>query len=184
MIVRATLALLLEHGEMATTRQIADAAGIAEGTIFRVFTDKDELIAAVIDLALDTAALERAIDTISPDLPFELAVRDAVRILQRRVVDVWRLSSSIGTRFHDRAHRPVAVSDALGRLFQRYRARLAVEPERAARLLRAFTLSMTHPMLAGDPTAPHEIVHAFLHGVSAPDAPGAPDVPDTPDASC
>ena len=41
MIVDAALPLLLEHGEMVTTRQIADAAGIAEGTIFRAFADKD-----------------------------------------------------------------------------------------------------------------------------------------------
>jgi AcrR family transcriptional regulator len=40
MIVAATLPLLVEHGEMVTTRQIADAAGIAEGTIFRVFADR------------------------------------------------------------------------------------------------------------------------------------------------
>ncbi len=43
MIIEAMLPLLLEHGEMVTTRQIAEAAGIAEGTIFRVFADKDEL---------------------------------------------------------------------------------------------------------------------------------------------
>src|SRR5215472_17066051 len=90
MIVKATLALLVEHGEMATTRQIADAAGIAEGTIFRVFADKDELIAAVIDLALDTELLEQSIDKIDLGLPLEFALVAAVRILQRRVVDVWR----------------------------------------------------------------------------------------------
>ena len=43
MIVAATLPLLLEHGDRVTTRQIAEAAGIAEGTIFRAFADKDEM---------------------------------------------------------------------------------------------------------------------------------------------
>src|SRR5258708_22451029 len=95
MIVQATLPLLLQNGEMVTTRQIADAAGIAEGTIFRVFADKDELLAAVIEMALDTAALEPAIAAIDVSLPFELAVREAVRILQRPVGDVLRLSSSV-----------------------------------------------------------------------------------------
>ena len=42
MIVAATLPLLLEHGDRVTSRQIAEACGIAEGTIFRAFTDKDE----------------------------------------------------------------------------------------------------------------------------------------------
>jgi AcrR family transcriptional regulator len=167
MIVQATLPLLLENGEMVTTRQIADAAGIAEGTIFRVFDDKDAVIAAVIDAALDDEPLERALSAIDLGAPFERGVAAAIEILQRRVVDVWRLASSIGTRFHDRARRPIADSDALVTLFEANRARLSVEPIVAARLLRAFTLSVTHPMLVGEPMSPPEIVKLFLYGVCA-----------------
>ena len=75
MIVAATLPLLLEHGDRVTSRQIAEAAGIAEGTIFRVFADKDEIIAAVIEAALDPAPLEAALAGIPPDL----AVRGRAR---------------------------------------------------------------------------------------------------------
>src|SRR5215475_10294923 len=71
MIVAATLPLLLEHGDRVTSRQIAEAAGIAEGTIFRVFADKDEVIVAVIDAALDQDPLETALDEIDPKLGFE-----------------------------------------------------------------------------------------------------------------
>src|SRR5215210_2549278 len=99
-IVAVTLPLLLEHGEMATTRQIAEAAGVAEGTIFRAFADKDELIAAVVEAALDTGPLEAAIAAIDDDLPFESGVEAATAILQQRVVHLWRLMSSIGPRHH------------------------------------------------------------------------------------
>ena len=69
MIVAATLPLLLEHGDRVTTKQIAEAAGIAEGTIFRAFVDKDEVIAAVIESALDPEPLEAALSAIPSDLP-------------------------------------------------------------------------------------------------------------------
>src|SRR5713101_1245880 len=61
MIVAVTLPLLLAHGERVTSRQIAEAAGIAEGTIFRAFADKDELIATVLEVALDQRPLEDAL---------------------------------------------------------------------------------------------------------------------------
>src|SRR3954454_8642679 len=89
MIVAATLPLLMEHGDRVTSKQIAEAAGIAEGTVFRAFTDKDELIGAVLEAALDTAPLEAALAGISPDLGFEDALAAAVVIIQQRVIDIW-----------------------------------------------------------------------------------------------
>ena len=169
-IIAASVPLLLEFGDRLTTRQIAEAAGIAEGTIFRVFADKDEIIAAVIDAALDPAPLEAALDDIPASLGFEASLAAAVVIMQQRVIDVWRLVSSVGTRFHEMTRRPMADSDALVRLIAAHRDRITVEPIAAARLLRAFTLSTTHPMLAGEPRSPEELVQLFLHGVGS-DAP-------------
>ena len=50
-IVDAVLPLLERHGTTVTTRQIAEAAGIAEGTVFRAFEDKCSLFAAVAEAA-------------------------------------------------------------------------------------------------------------------------------------
>ena len=165
MIVAATLPLLLEHGDRVTTKQIAEAAGIAEGTIFRAFGDKDEVIAAAIESALDPEPLEAALSAIPGDLEFEAALTAAVLIIQQRVIDIWLLTSSVGTRFHEMTRRPMTDSDTLVRLFESHRAQITVEPVIAARLLRALTLSTTHPMLAGEPKSADELVHLFLHGV-------------------
>lgn len=166
-IVAATLPLLIAHGEMVTTRQIADAAGIAEGTIFRVFADKDAVIAAAVESALDTAPLEAHISAIDPGLSFEDSLLAVVEILQQRVADIWRVASSIGPRFHDhKPDGPVVEVDALVALFEARRTKLRVEPVIAARHLRTLTLSATHPMMVGEAMAPAEIVALFLHGVS------------------
>ncbi|GAC1531314.1 MAG: hypothetical protein NVS3B12_07110 [Acidimicrobiales bacterium] len=171
MIVRAALPLLLHSGEMVTTRQIADAAGIAEGTIFGVFPDKDAVISAVLDAALDVAPLEEAIGHIDLRLPLADALEAAIIVMQQRVVDIWRLFSSLGPRAHHHRPGPPPDLDALVALFEAHRSDLAVTPVAAARLLRAITLAGTHPMLAGTPMLPAEIIGVFLHGVSTLDAP-------------
>ncbi|HEX4491256.1 MAG TPA: TetR/AcrR family transcriptional regulator [Acidimicrobiia bacterium] len=165
MIVAAALPLLLEHGDRVTSRQIAEAAGIAEGTIFRVFADKDEVIVAVIEAALDQLPLEAALGEIAVNLDFEDALAAAIVIMQQRVIDVWRVVSSVSTRFHELTRRPMPDSGALVRLFEKHRDEITVEPLAAARLLRALTLSTTHPMLIGDQKSPKELVYLFLHGV-------------------
>src|SRR3954447_9716255 len=81
-IIEATVPLLLRHGPAVTTRQIAEAAGIAEGTIFRVFPDKDAVIQAALDSAFDPATIEAAISAIDAGLPLERRLVAAVEILQ------------------------------------------------------------------------------------------------------
>src|SRR5262245_45606309 len=96
--VAATLPLLLDHGDRVTSLQIADAAGIADGTIFRVFAAKDEISVAVLETALDPDQFEQALGTIPADLEFEAALAAVVEIYQQRVIDTFRLVSSVGTR--------------------------------------------------------------------------------------
>jgi AcrR family transcriptional regulator len=163
MIVEATLPLLLEHGEMVTTRQIAEAAGIAEGTIFRVFADKDELIAAVVEHAADPTRVEQAFAAIDVALPLEAAVTEAVRILQRRTLDMARLMASVGPRHHRRG--PIPDRPGLVALFTAHRDEITVDPEAAARWLAAITMSTSHPMIASELLPAEQIAALFLHGV-------------------
>ena len=164
-IVRATLPLLLERGEMATTRQIAEASGIAEGTIFRVFADKDELVAALIDEAMDPGPTEAALAELDESRPFEQVLIDVIAVLQRRTLEVWQVLAAVGPRFHDRARRPMTDSPYVIALFKAHRDEIDIAPAEAARRLRAVTLATSHPLLSDRPVPPAQIAHQLLHGI-------------------
>jgi AcrR family transcriptional regulator len=73
-IAYATIPLLEQHGSQVSTRQIALAAGVAEGTLFRAFDDKVELLTAAAERALDPTARVAEIDALpaAGDLAAEL----------------------------------------------------------------------------------------------------------------
>ena len=171
-IIAATLPLLLRDGPGITTRQIAEAAGIAEGTIFRVFPDIDTLIQATVDAAYDPAQVAAELASIDPALSFEQRLEDAVRILQKRLKSIWQLTSISGmprpVGLHARTSARPDIA-ALVALLEPYRDRLRSTPAAAAQLLRGFTLAGTHPAMTADsPMTPAEIVSVLLDGIRSP----------------
>jgi len=164
-ILEAVRPLLIEHGESVPTRQIACAAGIAEGTIFSVFADKGELLDAALEAALDPTSLEMALGAVDPALPFEERLVVATELTQQRIVEVWTLISSLGRRRSNRARRTMSDSPGLAEIFASEPGRVRLEPAVAARRLRALTLVSTHPMMTSDKVDAAEIVATILHGI-------------------
>ena len=114
-IALATVPLLEAHGAQVSTRQIAVAAGVAEGTLFRAFDDKVELLTAAAERALDPTAGVAEIDDLPPaaDLAAELTqLADVMSARGRRVRRVMFAVHAILAS--DEGRRAAAVRGARG----------------------------------------------------------------------
>lgn len=175
-LIEATLPLVLARGTDISTRQIAEAAGVAEGTIFRVFATKDDLIDAVVASAFDPVAAVEGMDRIDRSADLRTRLVAAVLLLQQRVDRISDLLHAIGRRGRPGAHGPAPdatwaaqeamITDALAELIEPDGGRLRCGPQEAARRLRLISLAMSHPRLTGGHVlAPSEVVSLFLDGM-------------------
>ncbi|GIG28817.1 TetR/AcrR family transcriptional regulator [Cellulomonas marina] len=97
-IVVATVPLLAELGADVTTRQIAEAAGVAEGTLFKAFDDKTELLHAAALAAMDAAPTCAAVAAL-PDAPLEELVASVARVLQEGMIERTRVMHAVRSIF-------------------------------------------------------------------------------------
>ena len=167
-IIAATLPLLRTIGPPVTTREIAKAAAVAEGTIFSVFADKDDLIEATARAGFDPGPTSARVDAIDSALSIDHRLAEAVELLQVYLDGVWQLMSTLCVgrdRSHADANFFAPLADAVGRLLEGDRPDLRVAPTSAGHLLLSVVVASTHPMIAGpQPSSPREIVTLFLDG--------------------
>src|SRR3954469_18733737 len=155
-LIDATLNLLREHGRNVTTRHIAEAAGVAEGTIFRVFETKEEVVEAAIARALEPGALVDGLGEIDADASLRDRLVTLVSILQQRFRATFELMKRVGmVRPSDHVHDSPEAGAWRGRMPQLLVAvvgadagRLRVPPEEFVHVLRLLTFAGSHPHIS------------------------------------
>ena len=176
-LVDATLNLLRVHGRVVTTKQIAEEAGVAEGTSFRVFGSKEELVDAAIERAFEPGDVIARIEEIDPDLPLRDRLVLLVSILQQRFRATFELMQRVGLvgpprHLHDgdaaqawRARQEQMLTAVLGA----DRDRLRVPADEFVHVLRLLTFAGSHPLISdGRLLPPEEIVDTVLTGLLRP----------------
>lgn len=177
-LVEATLPLVLRDGAAVSTRAIAEAAGVAEGTIFRVFPDKEALMQAVTVAALDPGPTLRELAAVDRDLPLRERLVVGVRILQAALVGKFALLAALGLPGPRPAGEPcggppTAMNDAFRAAFADLVGpdvdALRVPAADLAHVLRMLVFSATHPRICDDePLTAEQIVSILLDGLACP----------------
>ncbi|WP_219995733.1 TetR/AcrR family transcriptional regulator [Schumannella sp. 10F1B-5-1] len=159
-IIDAVIPLLMEHGRDLSTKRIAQAAGVAEGTVFRAFGDKESLIRAAVAKHFDPLPLHTRLRGIDVELPVEQKLAEVIGLLRDRMDGVIRLFTALGgdPPPDERTDPDEAWLALLGEIFDRDRDALRVGIPELAFYLRLVAFGASVPQFH----APHEFSTAEL----------------------
>ena len=184
-IVEAVAPLLIARGAAVTTREMAEAAGVAEGTLFSVFEDKRALVLAAIRRRLDPDPTRAALQEAAAPGDLAATLHAVAALLLPRVDEVRALAAVLHglgpvPRHEHRGGATLeawygAVHAGVADLLRPHEPRLRLPPERAAAVFAALLLASRPLYGPPRPTlATAELVDVFLHGAVADRANGVP----------
>lgn len=180
-VLDAALPLLRAHGRATTTKQVAEAAGVAEGTLFKVFGTKEELVEAACARVFDPTAFLADLEAAgraSRDRPLRERLVVMTTRLQGRLTGIFDFMIAMGVSGPPPGTRPgdgagpaarTRVGEVMTTLLAPDADAFRLPVADVVRALRLLTFSGSHPHLAdGHPLTPDEIVDLVLDGALRP----------------
>lgn len=171
-IIEAAVGLLDEHGPDLTTRKVAEAAGVAEGTLFRVFPTLGDLLAATYTRYLSTDRLRTQLDAVDVGGTLESATSAAVGALMRYFESVHQAIRPAPPEVPELEHQKTGriefgarfadLHDWLTEIFTPHAHELTVPVDSYARFLK--TLAIGHIMMHRPDDAVPAITDFALNG--------------------
>ena len=167
-IIEATMPLIAERGPAVTSAEIAEAAQIAQGTIFHVFGDKQALVDAVVRQAMDITELTKSVEALSsePDLLTRLAA--CADLISAHLVRVMPVMMKCGKPKEepDSIHPGVLLRRIIARLIEPDAASLAHPPTQMAAMVFGLCLASAQETVFGESEMPsgRDLAELFLDG--------------------
>jgi AcrR family transcriptional regulator len=180
-ILDVTEPLLRQFGRKVSTRQIAEAAGVAEGTLFRVFDSKEDLIDNTVARAFSAEPTVAVLREIDVALGLEERLVQVATVMQNRLQRTFEMMHAIGPppdltseekiKFRDHMlEQNRQITEAIATLIEPDQDRLVLSPTQAAHLIGSMIMTVSHPILhrANElmrmSTDPRALVDLMLHG--------------------
>ena len=175
-IAKAILPVLVKRGAAATSRELAQAAGVAEGTLFSVFGTKRDMIIAAIERHLDPEPITDGLKAIPSDWPLEDKLNLAAKTITASSKDAIILFGILQTMpSPDKPSNPKpppfmrawhkALTESLTALLEQHAAELRIPAESATTAFSSLLMTASRPY--GDATPAletKEVVDLFLNG--------------------
>lgn len=175
-ILDAVVPVVLERGLAVTSKQLAEAAGVAEGTLYKSFGDKESLLRALVaregrrgDDATAWLQSGGADGATLHELVEGIAIRGIAQYGRQ-----FRLFQMLGALMQHPTGEELAEWE---RMLDPWIAALAergdelgLAPDRAASILRMLVVAASHEGGWGVAMPADDVCRVFLHGVAAPAA--------------
>ncbi len=176
MIIETTMPLLVEHGTDLTSKQIAEAAGVAEGTIFRAFGDKEALIEATIKKFLDPEPLRRDLRAIPVEATLDDKMLRIVELMRKRFNDVFRVMAAIRKPHRPEHNARRIFTEIISEVLSPHLHELNLTPERCGHVVRLVTFaSSIKPFNTGMEFDSRELTSILLYGLVGKPTMSIPD---------